>query len=99
MSDQLQGDLGVQMESLRADLNQLRSDMKEMVQLLVETGKSEAVDLKDRMESQIRQTASTAKYKGKMAADRLENTIEENPMSSVLAALGIGFLIGLMTSR
>ncbi len=98
MSD-TQGELGQQLDSLRSDLSQLRSDMRDMVQLLVDTGRMEAVEFKDRLNDQVREKTDVAFDKGRMVADRLETTIEENPMTSVLTALGIGFLLGILTSR
>ena len=101
-----QGDLGQQLDTLRADLNQLRSDMSEMLQLLYKTGKTEASELKDKVQEEasrqaetLRRKAFTARERGEDVVDRVELMIEENPVSSVLAALGIGFLLGVVTSH
>ncbi len=98
-----QGDLGQQLDALRADLNQLRSDMSEMIQTLVQTGKNEAGEMKDRIQEGTSRTFSElrdqTREKTQMYADRLETTIEENPISSVLTALGIGFVLGLVISH
>lgn len=99
MADAQHGDLKQQMDSLREDLNQLRGDMKEMLQSLVETGKSEASEMKQRVQGRVREKSDMACEKGREFAERVETTIEENPMSAVLAALGVGFLLGFITSH
>lgn len=98
-----QADLGQQLDALRADLNQLRSDMSEMIQTLVQTGKAEAGEMKEKIQTEtsrrMHELRDDAREKGQMFADRVETAIEENPMSSVLTALGIGFLVGFITSH
>lgn len=88
-----------QMDSLRSDLNQLKGDMRQMLQMLVQTGKSEAVEMKDRVEGQVRETAYAARDQGRQMIDNLETKIEQNPMTSVMTALGIGFIIGALSGR
>jgi len=39
------------------------------------------------------------KEKGSEAVGSLEHTIEEKPLTSVLAALGIGFAVGWLATR
>lgn len=93
-------------DDLRADVDQLRADMAEMLNTLVELGRSEAGEKKEQLQKKateqvehLRKGAEYARQKGRWAYDNIETQIEQRPMTSVLTALGIGFAVGLITGN
>ncbi len=59
----------------------------------------EAEALYERVRSGAVDVAGTVKEKGAEAVGSLEHTIEAKPLTSVLAALGIGFAVGWLATR
>ena len=59
----------------------------------------EAEALYERVRSGVVDVAGTVKEKGAEAVGSLEHTIEAKPLTSVLAALGIGFAVGWLATR
>ncbi len=46
------------------------------------------------MAETLRTTASEARHRGEVAASELEDMIAARPLTSVLVALGVGYVIG-----
>ena len=75
-------------DALRSDVLKLTESIKDTTGKKVQAGAEQAKD----SASQVRQSADEA-------VGKLGKEIENKPFSSVLAALGIGYLIGLLLHR
>lgn len=98
----LRGDL----DSIKNDIAALQTDLTTALKDLVAAGKGEASDVKERLESEIRDRldrlsakADMLARRGRRAVDSLEGHIEEKPLQSVGIALGVGVVIGAILSR
>jgi ElaB/YqjD/DUF883 family membrane-anchored ribosome-binding protein len=105
--------LDKELQDVRTDLNRLRGDfddVKETSKREIENlrGKfeAEARDLLDRLRSGVgearersRHFVEEARDRGGHAVETVEETIEDRPFVSVLAAFGIGVLIGTLLGR
>ncbi|MGQ7794198.1 DUF883 family protein [Faunimonas sp. B44] len=94
------------MKSLSAQLDILKEDVATLTATLTELAKSGAREGRARVE----QTAEDYYREGRRQADavlaearalgeEVEGQIGRNPITAVLIALGLGFLIGLMSRR
>ncbi|MBX3376126.1 MAG: DUF883 domain-containing protein [Phycisphaeraceae bacterium] len=99
-------DLRRDLDSIKSDIATLQSDLSAALKDLVSVSKSEAGEVKDRLETQVRERLSKLSDKaedlaqrGRRAMEGLEGAIEEKPLQSVGIALGIGVLIGVLLSR
>lgn len=99
-------DLRRDLDSIKADVVALQADLSAALKDLVSVSKSEAGEVKDRLESQLREKLSRLSDKaddlaqrGRRAVEGLEGAIEEKPLQSVGIALGVGLLIGVLLAR
>jgi ElaB/YqjD/DUF883 family membrane-anchored ribosome-binding protein len=77
-------------DDLRADLEQLRDDMGAMmktVSRMANNGQRESVD-------KLKQVGTVAADQARQGVEVAEQSIVENPFTSVLVAFGAGLLIG-----
>lgn len=99
-------DVQREIESLKADLKSLRSDLSDLskaggrvagesVQAARETLREEADQLLDR----LRQTASAVQDEGKQVAGKVRDEVAERPGTSLLTAFGVGALLGWLLGR
>ena len=93
-------------QALEAELGRLRDDIASLAKTVREIGSGEAqvvLDaMKDRLEkvtAEARRASRRAKAGAQDAADTVQGAIEENPFTSVLIALGLGFIIGAFLRR
>lgn len=73
-----------EVQSIRDDVDQLKQDLRSLLEGLGEEGRAKVHSLETRMYSE---------------KDRAEQCIREHPMTSVVAALGVGVLIGGLLRR
>ncbi len=59
----------------------------------------EAEHLMDKVRTGAKDVAATVKEGGVAAMDEVEHQVRERPLTSVLAAVGIGFVVGMLVSR
>ncbi len=85
---------------LRAELDELRGQMAELLKSLKETGEDKASKLSDKFESEFdyyqkkaNKHFNTAYEKGQEGVDAVNTQISANPMTSLLIAFGAGFAI------
>jgi len=95
-----------QVEELKSDMAKLRGDLSGILQTLLEAGKSEAGEVKEQMEAKAMEQLETLKGavqatrdRGQRAVEQLGHRVEQNPMLSVLGALGVGFMLGVVLDR
>lgn len=89
-----------------AELKALRDDLASLVQTLKDAGRREAdnvaAGLRDaagQVSEQVRVTAGQARAQGEAMATEMEAMIVRNPITAVLVALGLGYLVGAITRR
>lgn len=95
-----------QMTELKEDLSKLRSDMSDIMHTMMDVTRSEAGEAKDRLAAKAREqidqmteAMAATRERGRMMCRRVGEQIEQNPMSSVVTALGIGFMLGALMNR
>src|SRR5215470_4777349 len=93
-------------QALEAELAKLRDDVSSLAGTVRDVASDEVqatVDaIRDRLDKaagEARRAARRAKAGAHDAADALEDAIEEHPFTSILVALGLGFLIGAFLRR
>ena len=82
-------------ESLKENVANLRSDISKITQTLLEKGKSETEVAKDRLIEELKYDLEAAREKGKKTVENVESQIQEKPFLSLL----IAFIIGLVLSK
>ena len=92
-------DLQAQIEAVKADLAAISNTLADLVRTSVREGRV-------RMESKAREyreksaeQADAAWDEARAYGEALEERIVKNPLTAVLVALGLGFLIGLLSRR
>lgn len=82
-------------DDLKADFEQLRDDMSALmrtVSRLADDGQRESL-------AKIKQAGALATDRARQGVETAENTIVQNPLTSVLVAFGTGLLIGKLVRR
>ena len=83
-------DLAKEMEQLRKDLSALQNDVKSVAGALKAAGVEEGRNAY----KQARGQGEALYARGEAAANAMGSKIDENPVTSVFTAFGIGFIIG-----
>ncbi|AGA89038.1 hypothetical protein Thimo_0163 [Thioflavicoccus mobilis 8321] len=93
-------DMNAEIRKLQDDFSTLRGDVSEMMTLLremgaerVEEAKESANDSLQASRERLRRQAASLRTRGRETVDDLEDTIEGNPLGSVALAFGIGFVV------
>src|SRR5262245_58456498 len=93
-------------EAMQADMAKLRSDFTSLAQKLIDLGKNEAGSVQDRIETEarslvqeLRQTLHETQERGQKTIKSVEQMVTEQPLVSLLAAFGIGLLLGKLLDR
>lgn len=82
-------------ESLRLEMSQLRSDLSAMGRTL----KDLASDIGSTAYGRVKESADKAKDQAQRAADTVTQQIGERPLTSVLVSFVVGLLLGVLFSR
>ena len=82
-------------ETLRKELDQLRSDIGGLTQTL----KDIAADETTATYEKVRQTAQRAQEQAAQTVGSVGQEIGERPFTSVLSAFSVGLLLGMLFSR
>ena len=101
-----EADLAREMETLRADLAKLRSDLAGVAEALKDEGQKKAqsardglTDLLHSVKEQIGEALDQAGAKGKRSVEVVGHQIEERPLASLLTAFGVGFILAKLLDR
>lgn len=84
-----------EIDAIRSDVKSLRDDVSALVSALGSDLGAKGDDIKQAAAERIKK----ARKKGEDGLHQVEHVVEENPMTSLMAALGIGFLIGALLNR
>jgi ElaB/YqjD/DUF883 family membrane-anchored ribosome-binding protein len=92
-----------ELETLGNDIAELRKDLRSLVEAMGSDSSEHLHEMRERLSErlshgmkQVRQGVGFAKDYGKQAVEQTRQTVTEHPLSTVLAAVGIGALLGLM---
>ena len=93
-------------QALEAELAKLRDDIGSLAKTVRDLGSGEAQavvdavrDRLDKVSAEARRASRRARAGAQDAADTVQHAIEDNPLTSVLIALGLGFIIGAFLRR
>lgn len=103
-------DVAAEFATLKADIARLTETVRALISNEAEhaagtvrgharAAATKAGEAVDRLATEGQAAAREAKIKAGEAATDLTHLVERNPIGSVAAAFGIGFLIGLLTRR
>jgi ElaB/YqjD/DUF883 family membrane-anchored ribosome-binding protein len=99
-------DLQKDLEAVKEDLSKLRSDIADLTQKLLDMGRSEAGSARNRIESEarnlardLRQTLNETGEHGRKTVESVEQLLAEKPFVTLLAAFGLGLLVGKLLER
>ena len=93
------GDSRGDLEAVKEDLSRLRSDLKDLFQRLIESGKSETGAAKQRLLDEVNEALELTTEGSKAAVESLENKVQQNPLLSIIFAFIIGFIFGKLFER
>jgi ElaB/YqjD/DUF883 family membrane-anchored ribosome-binding protein len=85
--------------ALQADVTALKKDVATLLDHLQKETVNGARHAVDRLEKQAEQLYRTVAAEGHKQAEVLSNRIEDQPLTAVLIAAGIGYLGGRLLSR
>lgn len=85
--------------AVKDDISNLRSDVKELFQKLIDTGKSETEAAKDKVIEELGDALQVARKSGKETVESLESKVQEKPFISLLLSFFIGFFFGVFFNR
>lgn len=98
-------DMQEELQTIKDDVAKLRSDIADLVGLLKDLGAEKVGEAKTTVEEELRaqreklrRALGSAKERGKRTADDIEETITQHPLSSLLAAFGVGFILAKLTN-
>jgi len=99
-------DYGSEIDAIKGDLNTLKDDVQKLVQSVGndqwESGREALERLQKTSEearAEVNRLAREAGVRGREGISSVENQIEERPFTSVLAAFGVGILLGKLLHR
>jgi ElaB/YqjD/DUF883 family membrane-anchored ribosome-binding protein len=81
-------------DSLRADMKDLRGDLRAVVEAIKDSAREKVSDVRERSEERLHEAAENLRNAGKRARKRVAESLEENPLLTILAAIGMGSLVG-----
>lgn len=102
--------LDQELDTLRADLGKIREDIAALTRTLGDTAAAEVKAGGARLNQAAHAAAQTARERAQRLAETaraqgeeglaaLEDRIEQNPVTSVLVAFGLGLVIGKLLDR
>jgi len=104
MAQSTQNNSNAELEAVKADLAQLRGDVSDLLQAVREQNEQRVRDrasqAKDQVQSAFREGMDTldrgyrqAREQGERRVEEAEDMVGNHPLTSVVAAFGIGFVI------
>jgi ElaB/YqjD/DUF883 family membrane-anchored ribosome-binding protein len=93
-------DLHTEINKLKDDITKLRGDVGDLLQVLREAGIDKFAQSRESFDEElqkgrekVRATMDKARVSGEKALDDLEEGVSEHPLSSLLMAFGLGFIV------
>lgn len=92
-------DLGAQVETLRKDIAAIAGTLRQLVNQETETGKKRIKKRAAQLRERGYDAASEVRAQGDAMIDDAQTAISTNPFTAVLVAVGLGFLLGIMSRK
>ena len=92
-------DVDKEMNQLRSDVAELREDMAALVKTMKDAGVEQGHHFYDRAQERARETGEAVRERAHEAYNAVGREVEERPLTSVLAAFGTGFVVGMLLDR
>jgi ElaB/YqjD/DUF883 family membrane-anchored ribosome-binding protein len=99
-------DLQKDLDTVKEDLAKLRSDIAELTERLINTGKNEVSTARNRVRAgarnlgrELRETLNDTGEQGLKTVESVEQLLTDRPLVSLLAAFGLGLLVGKFLQR
>jgi ElaB/YqjD/DUF883 family membrane-anchored ribosome-binding protein len=99
-------DVQAEMEALKTEMAKLRADFAGVAAALKGVGTAEAGVMRESsgefiasLKEQLKCALEGAKERGKKSVEAVECQVGEHPFISLLAAFGIGFVVGKLLDR
>jgi len=93
-------------DAIQADIASLKTDLATTLQDLVDAGRTQGSEARERLEAAVRaridrlnDAAQRLGERGERVAANARKTIEDRPFESVAVAFGVGLLIGAILRR
>lgn len=87
-------EISKELQALRDDLAALVGTVKDIATHQASQAMDTAKETVGNVAERLRMTASEARHRGEEAATEVEEMIAKRPLTAVLIALGIGYVIG-----
>ena len=88
-----------EVDQLKSDIAALRADMSSLIKTLKEAGIDQGREYYDRASERVQQAGDTVRNRASDAYGAVGKEVEEHPLTSVLAAFGTGFVVGMLLDR
>lgn len=88
-----------QIEALKSDLASITATLTGLVKSGVREGRAKVGETAEQYLRQGQDQADAAMESARAYGEALEGQITKNPFTAVLVALGLGYLVGLMSRR
>jgi ElaB/YqjD/DUF883 family membrane-anchored ribosome-binding protein len=99
-------DMQKDLDAVKEDLAKLRADLAELTQTLIATGKNEVISARTRVRAEarnlgreLRETLNETGERGLRTVESVEQLVTDKPAISLLAAFGLGLLVGKLLER
>lgn len=86
-----------EIQALKNDLGSLRSDIGDLAKAVREMGQERARAWRSSVEEGVSEATQAARERGRKAEAEFERNVSEHPWTTVLTALGVGFLIAKLS--
>lgn len=88
-----------ELDTMKAELSQLRSSVSEMTQAIKSTGMRGAAQMREAVADELRPAADAVREGGRRAKHEVEDTVSEHPYTTVGTAVGVGFALAKLLER
>ena len=92
-------DINKEVNQIKSDIKALREDMAALMHTLKEAGVEQGRQAYDRAYEGARHAGESVRDRAGEAYSAFGKEVEEHPLTSVLAAFGTGFVVGMLLDR
>jgi len=89
-------DISNEVKKLKADIADLRDDVASLVNTLKAAGLEQGQQAYEEVYERARQAGESVRVRAEDAYDAFGKEVESRPLTSVLTAFGVGFVVGMV---